>query len=419
MIKLHKEVISGSLILLIAFGIFNLFNFVFQFSMARLLSLEDYGILAALTSIFYIIGIFSESIQTVITNYSSRAKDDGKIKNIIKRSLRKSLHVSVIIFVLYLILAIFLSDLLRIPYWLISLNGLVIFTSFLAPVPRGALLGKKMFSSLGLNVIIESVLKLVLGVLLVFIGWRVYGALAGSILALFIAFFLSFIPLKKILSSKEEGAETTGIYGYTKPIFFTVFALLLFYNLDVILAKVFFEDSVAGAYAIISLLGKIIFFGTSPISKAMFPLSSESHINKKEHKPIFTSAFFILTVCIIVALLVFYFFPEFIIVLFAGKTLGEVNGSILFIIGVASSIIAFTNLIILYKLSVGKHKYYPYIFLFVILEVVLLSYFSHSILSFSLAFLGSSVMFLIGSILLLRNESQHNSSGPQRREENK
>ena len=110
--KLHKELIKGSFILLIAFGVYNLFNFIFHLSMARMLTIEDFGILATLFSIIYALGIFTESIQTVIMKYTTDEKNLGKVKNLIKRASKKGLNGASIIFILYLIVSIFLSPLL-------------------------------------------------------------------------------------------------------------------------------------------------------------------------------------------------------------------------------------------------------------------------------------------------------------------
>jgi O-antigen/teichoic acid export membrane protein len=57
--------------------------------MARMLSIIDYGILAALYAIIYILGIFIESIQTVMMKYSSGENDNGRLKSLLKKTLKK------------------------------------------------------------------------------------------------------------------------------------------------------------------------------------------------------------------------------------------------------------------------------------------------------------------------------------------
>jgi len=67
---LNKALIGGSLVLLITFNIFNLLNFIFHFAMVRMLTVVEYGVLASLFMIIYMMTVFSESIQLVITKYT-------------------------------------------------------------------------------------------------------------------------------------------------------------------------------------------------------------------------------------------------------------------------------------------------------------------------------------------------------------
>ena len=89
--------------------------------MARMLTPADYGTLAALFSIIYLTGIFSESIQTVIVKYSASEKSKARLKNLITRSIKKALKFSIIIFIGYILLSIPLSFMLEIPYLLVCI----------------------------------------------------------------------------------------------------------------------------------------------------------------------------------------------------------------------------------------------------------------------------------------------------------
>ena len=399
---INKKLISGSLILLITFNIFNILNFFYQFSMVRLLSIVDYGILATLFSILYIFSIFTESIQTIVTKYSTSEKDKGKLKNLLKRFLKKSFRVSFLIFVAYVILAIPMSIYLKIPYPLIALNGVMIFLAFTTPVTRGLMQGMKMFKSLGNNMIIEASLKLIFAISLVLIGWRVYGALTGAILGVFASLLISFPMLKSVLKAREKRAQTSHIYEYTAPVFVIMSTVLIFFSLDIIIAKFVFTPEVAGYYAISSVLAKIIFIGTQPISRAMFPLSAEEKTKgRKPSSNVFMNAFIILLFAIIVALIIFYIAPGLLFRVFTGKYIIQYS-AILFNIAVAVCFLSLTNLILLYKLSLGKTRGYYLFLIFIIIQAFLLVYFSANLLQFSVALITASAIFLWGSIFLLK-----------------
>ena len=216
--------------------------------------------------------------------------------------------------------------------------GVMIFFVFLSPVNRGIMQGKKMFTDLGFNMIAEGIVKVGLGIGLVILGWKVFGAVVGTILGALAAFLLSFISMKKIFLEREEEAETRGIYGYTRPTFIINLAVLAFFSIDIMIVKIFFSETLAGTYAIASVLAKTIFLGTQPIARAMFPLSAENKQNKKKSENVFLNSFAIILIVIIVALVLFYFFPEYIVKIFSGRVIPE-SIEILFYLGVAIGIL--------------------------------------------------------------------------------
>jgi O-antigen/teichoic acid export membrane protein len=406
--KFAKSILGGSLILLIAFNLFNILNFLFQFSMARFLSIENYGVLTALFSLVYIFGIFSEPIQTTMVKYSSMEKESGKIKNLLYRSLKKAGFFSLFAFAAIVIIAIFLSSPLKIPFWLILLMGLMTFASFLAPVTRGIIQGKKQFGALGFNVLAEGAIKLVLGIALVLAGLNVYGAVIAALLAAAAAFIFSFIPLSGILRSKEKPMHAQGIYFYTLPVFLTLLSILAFFSIDIIIAKIVFDSQTAGFYAIASTLGKIVFLGTQPISKAMFPITSESAAGKgRNPAEIFMKALAILIILIALSWLVIYLFPDLLVRIFSGRYIPE-SASIVVYIALSFGILSVANLLLLYSLSISKEQDYRkllaksiIILVFPAIACLLLWIFSASLLQFSFALVVSSAIFLLGSILLL------------------
>ncbi len=411
MAEINKTLLGGSLVLLLTFNLFNLLNFLYNFSMVRLLNLSEYGSLTVLLYLILIFGIFTESIQTVVSKYSTDEKDPAKIKNIIKKSFKKSILVSLAVFILYLIIAGIFSIYMGIPYLLLFIVGLTIFFSFTIPITRGVLQGKKRFKSLGFNVVSEGLLKLIFGVLLVYLGFGIYGAVLGALIGTIFAFLLSLVSIKGILDLKEKKSGTPHIYNYTKPVFIITLSVILFLSLDIIIAKILFPAELVGAYAIASTIAKIIFIGTHPISRAMFPISTEAK-NKKDSRNVLVNSLAIIISILIIVLLAVYYLPKMIISLYSGKEVLEAV-KIIFYLSAAMGLLSMTNLILFYKLSTGNIKNYYFCPAFVILEIILLLAFSKNLETFSIGLIISSVIFLIGSIFIIRNETFNNNSGAQ------
>lgn len=393
-----KSLLGGSLILLVMINLFNFFNLIFNISMARMLSLSDYGILTTLIYFVIIFAVFTESIQTVIARYTSKESSKGKIKDIMSKSFKKAGYISAALYLLFLAAAVPLSIFMRIEYYLFAIVGLAIFPSFLSSITRGVMQGGKKFYSFGFNMALEGVIKFFAAVSLVLIGWNLSGAVFGIVLGTFGALILSFIPLRDILNEKKKKSKTPEIYSYTRPVFIAMLAIVLFLSIDVILAKLYFSPETAGAYAVSSTIAKIIFIGTQPISKAMFPFSSGAK-RKKDSKKAFVDSLRFLTLIIAVYLLVMIMFPEFVIRIYTGRIIAESAG-ILFYLSLAMGILSATNLAVFYKLSLNKTSGYWSLLIFVVIEVVLLSIFNDSLLEFSFALIAASVTFLLGSVML-------------------
>lgn len=401
-------VLGGSFILLITFNIFNVLNFLFQFSMARMLTAAEYGVLATLFSVIYIMSIFSESIQTIVTKYTAHEENSGKIHNLLNRALKTTTSAASVLFAVYLLLAIALAPLLAIPYPLLALNGLIIFVAFTLPVTRGILQGRKAFTSLGINFIVESLAKILLaialvaGATIVFPDIRVYGAVSAIIVGGVLAFAFSWYALRSIIASREQPMKTPTLYASALPIFFVTLAVVGFYSVDVIIARIVFTPEVAGAYAIAAVLAKAVFWGTIPISKAMFPLTAGTEKGKKKNtSPIFTAALLLLLSCLAVILLIIYLFPQTIVSVFSGKILGE-SVQILFPLSIAMSLLALSNCILLYKLSQGKTRGALFLVGMCLVEAALLLTSGGDLLRFSYLLISAAALFFITSLIVVR-----------------
>lgn len=404
MARVSLPLIKGSIILLIVFNLYSFLNFIYQSSMARLLTLAEYGMLAALFYFVYVLGIFSESTQTIIARYTAQHTAPGKIKNILHRAARKGARLSMALFIFFLLivtpLAAFFLD---IPVPLLILFSSITAITFFLPALRGALQGRKQFTALGANLLIEAGVKLVLATMLVWFGWKLYGALIGFLTGLFVALFCAFLPLRNVLKAKEQYAQTEGIYSYSAPVLLVTFALLAFYTADIFIAQLVFPKELAGTYAVASMLSKIIFWGTQPISRALFPLSAETlQAQTRERRTLYWNALALVTLGAAAVLALFLLFPDTIIRLFSGKELAA-SARILFILGLATTALSYAYLNIAYSISRGTPRYTPAFLLYLALGVTLLLLYHATLMQFALAFLTAATIFLWGSIMLLED----------------
>lgn len=399
-----SELGKGALVLFITINLFNFLNFLFHFSMGRMLGPEDYGILAVLMSLVYLYAIPTEAIQNIISRYTSRfniKKEYGKIKFLLLKSLNKTFKISIILFLFLVLIGIFLSYFLQINFWLIFITNIFIFFSVSMPITRGVLQGRKKFSSLGINMVIEATLKLFFAISLVIFGFKVFGAITGAILGCLSALVFSLYFNKDILKTREQKTSFDGIYLQSVPYFITIFVVFISLSLDIILAKRFFSPELAGQYAALSMLGKIIFLGTISISKTMFPLTSEKHDCNKDPSKLFKKSMLIIVLLCSFAILVYTLFPKLVIMILYGSQYIAMAPFLIYS-ALALSFLALTNLVLMYNLSINKLRKYYYLFLFPVIQVILLVLFHNTILEYIFALMVSNIVMFIGSLILVK-----------------
>jgi len=233
---------------------------------------------------------------------------------------------------------------------------------------------------------------------------RVYGALGGVILASAVGFVIACVHIRKVISKKREAGSFEGIYRYNLPVLVGVSAVVLIYSFDVIMARVLFSPEIAGVYAFVSLIAKVPLFLSFSISKTLFPLSSEKFEQGKKTAQFLRKAVkFVLIISVFMLLLCLAFPEQLIRIVSLGSSeyLGAAN--ILFIVSLAFSFTAFTNVLLIYGLSINKiRKLALPLLLFVVLEITALSIFRGSLIEFSIALLVVNFAMFLYCLLIVR-----------------
>lgn len=357
----------------------NLAAFLFHIFMARALGSADYGVLGVLLSIIYIIAVPLFVIQMVITKFTSQYKakrEYDKINLLFRRSSIKFIKYGFVFFVLNLALIPILSKFLNIPKINFLVLSPLIFLATLIPVGRGVLQGLQEFKTLGYNIIIEAVLKLLFGVILVLLGLSVNGAVLAVVLSFMFPILILYKQLKIYLEKKEIEMDIKEIYNSTYPILIALFSLTLFYTIDLFLVKHYFSSLEAGYYATASLLGKIIYFACLAIILVMFPKTTELFATNKPSDKILIKSLVLIIFISFPILGGYFFFPSYIILVLGGKQYLPIS-NILWLFGSALTLFTLSYALSFYNLSINKSSF---IYGLIILDVVetIAIYFLHS-----------------------------------------
>jgi len=356
-----NQLISGSLAMTIGTGIAGVGNYLYHLLMGRMLGPTDYGILASLISLSYLLSIPTATLNLVLVKFVSAfkgKKDFNAIRGLFKVSAQKILPFVLVFLLIFLILTPFIISFLHLnsslPFILVLL---AFFISVFLTINRAFLQGLLRFGYFSFSSILEIFLKLSLAIPLVIWGFKVNGALFGFLVGGIFGYLFTLIPLRWLFEKKNQKLKMgkKKILSFTLPVFFSTLAFTSLFTSDVVLVRHFLPGQESGFYAALALLGKIIFFATSPIVAVSFPLISERHASGDKYRHLlWTSLGLVGGICFL-AMTVYFLFPSFLIkILYGSQYLPAVP--FLGIFAVFLTLYSLSFLFVNFFLSIGRVK---------------------------------------------------------------
>lgn len=348
---------SGSAIMIVGSNISNFLSYLYHLIMGRLLGPASYGELATLFSLIGILGIFSAAFNLVVVKYVSASSTKESIGGLVEWLNKKVIILTIIISGTLIIASPFITSFLNLSHLLpVILIAAVFPLMMLIVLNRAVLQGLLHFNQTVVILLAENGARLVFGVLMVYLGFLVNGALLGLLVGIFLVWILSerFIRDYRRMKTKEL-PQITGIFRYSFPVLVQSAAVTSLYSSDLVLVKHFFPSFEAGLYAALSTLGKVIFFAAGPISSVMFPIVSKRYAQGGRPEKVFLFSLLGTFVIALGVLVIYGFFPAVAInVLFGSSYLQATN--LLFLFGLFISLLTLSFTIINFHLSLRQTK---------------------------------------------------------------
>lgn len=336
-------------------------NYLYHLLMGRMLGPIDYGILSSLISISYLLGIPMAAFVLVIVKYVSALRGKKQLATVnffYKLVNRKMLIFGSIGFLIFLIFSSWISSFLHLESnVLLILIGLASFIGIFSLINLATLQGFLRFGWYTIIGIVSVVVKLILAIVLVYLSYRVLGAILAILMGAVVSYLLALFYAKKIIGTKEEREGVSGkeVISYALPVFFSILAFTSLYTTDIILVRHFLSAQEAGFYAALATLGKIIFFASSPVILVMFPMVSERHANGKKYINLLNlSLGLVLLTCLGISG-VYFLFPKLMInILYGSQYLSA--SPYLFLFAIFLSLYSLAYLLVNFYLSIKKVK---------------------------------------------------------------
>lgn len=341
-------------------------NYVFNIVVARILDKDQFGAFSSLFSILTILLILGGGISLVIIKFSATLyakKDTPALAYFIRLSFYYLSLISLGLIVLFGISSPLIYKMLKLEsFGPLIILALALGLALVGSVGGSVLRGIQHFGQSSISSLLGAITKIIALIVFTLPFWpmsTVTGAMLSVPASAVIMISVDLFFLRKILAQhnpnkpKLPDFNWKDIIQYTIPSTVAVLGITLLNSIDVILARNYLSPEASGDYAAIATLGKIIFFATSAIPMAMFPIVSARHAVNEPHKKMLIASLGSVGLMSFIAFLFYQFAPELIIKLIGEKflSISPLLGKFALIMGMYSLV----NVLVNYYLSIQKY----------------------------------------------------------------
>ena len=299
--SLHARILSGSVVLLLGSGLTAAINFAYNVAVARILGPAAFGHATAVYTLLTLISAVTLSFQIVPAKVVAQ-QSTLETKGAAYRDFhRGAWGCGVIIALLLVLFQSSISGFLNLPSP-VMVDLIAIGAAFYVPLGsrRGYIQGAYGFRSLSTSLVLEGLVRLSGSLLLVMLGFGVNGVIAANAAAIAVAYFAAAPKLPPPVANQLRLSHALR-ESMQAIVFFA--GQVLINNCDIVLVKHFFSPAMAGLYAAVAMVGRVIFAFSQAVVNSMFPLvAGTGDEERKDLKVIATSLLLVLGIGCSVAL---------------------------------------------------------------------------------------------------------------------
>jgi O-antigen/teichoic acid export membrane protein len=334
-------------------GLVGVTNLVYNVVTARLLGPTGFAHATSVYTLLMLASAITLSFQVVCAKYVA-SHDTADEKSTIFASLHLRAWVTGVgIGLLLFVFKRAIQGYLNLPdSTLISL--LALGTAFYIPlgVRRGYIQGVHAFTALALNFMLEGLVRLGGAYLLIKFGLGVQGAVLASVVAVIASYFLAQ-PSPGLKSLLPAGISISTGEGVQAIVFFS--GQVVINNFDIVLVKHFFAPDLAGMYAAVSLVGRLVNMCAWSVVNTMFPVSAAARSSDREARPVLFMSLSLVFAILSVLILGLWAIPSFVWRTLFGShfELGHFGGlaALLILYAVTTGIYSLSSVMITYEMS--------------------------------------------------------------------
>jgi O-antigen/teichoic acid export membrane protein len=271
---LRMLMLRGSILLLLSTGLVSTTNLLYNIAIARGLGAAGFGHATAIYTLLMLLSAVTLAFQLVCSKFVAKNPELPAKQAIYKDLLVRSWQVGLALGVLLVLSSSAIAKYLNLP----SSRDIVLLgagTAVYIPlgVRRGMLQGLYDFRRLAVNFVLEVLVKFGGTLLLLYYGWGVTGVIASVVASIVVA-YAAASPTKNARADLRGGIPASFREGMQAIVFFV--GQVIISNLDILLVKHYFPAAVAGLYAAVALVGRVVYMFSWSVVSSMFPVSAAS-----------------------------------------------------------------------------------------------------------------------------------------------
>lgn len=272
-----KRFLKQNFLILVLMNSGNIFNYLFQLTIGRAMTPDEFGSFNALNSSTVILAAPLGVVPLIMARFTAGFALDGmgRVRGLFGQALKVAAVAAAVIAAAGFFLAPLLKDFLHlesiVPVYIMLA---MVSVSLMAPIPTGMLQGLQRFLGFGLSGASNACIRFLAAlVLLTGLGWGVNGAMLCGLLGILFQAGLAFLFLRDIFPVKPEALpqgfhKEVGKYALAMVVSSVITMCLN--NLDLVLVRHFCPGAEAGLYATGAILGRIAFYGPAVLMSVLF-----------------------------------------------------------------------------------------------------------------------------------------------------
>ncbi len=397
---INTNFLSSSSVIFAGSFVVNVLNYVFTLIVSRLMGVEAFGEVAAMISLLLVISVPATALTMLMAReVASRSIDkDNSIRDLFL-FLRRHVIMAIFAFwAIFLILIPFLSHFFHIDYVPFLIFSALIPLSAVGALQTGTMQGLHEFFIISKQNVLSASIKLLLSILLIYMGFSVPGVMIALVIAAFAGWLYGYFATHNMLglhnNMQKPVLDSKTISKLFSGIFITVLLLVLLSNTDVLLAKHYLSSIFAGQYGALSIMGNIIIYGIGAFTTVLLPMASAARAKGEgKEKHLLGLSLSIIATAAFVAWVLFSLFPQFFVNILFGQRYLPI-AAYLGMYALASGFVALSIALINYFVAIRNTSFMYLLFFGIAFEVVLI-YFNHGSIEEIVS------MFVISSTTLL------------------